>query len=52
MDAAKSYDIPKFKEQYENFIGGEWVAPVGGKYFIFAGVNEKCRNRMTIRTAF
>src|SRR5215213_786705 len=33
MDAAKkSYDIPKFKEQYENFIGGEWVAPVGGEY--------------------
>ena len=25
MDAVKkSYDIPKFKEQYENFIGGEW----------------------------
>ncbi|MBX7174272.1 MAG: aldehyde dehydrogenase [Pyrinomonadaceae bacterium] len=34
MDAAKkSYDIPKFKEQYNNFIGGEWVAPKGGEYF-------------------
>ncbi len=34
MDAAqKSYDIPKFKEQYENFIGGKWVAPKGGEYF-------------------
>ena len=22
-----------FKPQYENFIGGEWVAPVGGEYF-------------------
>ena len=34
MDAVqKSYDIPKFKEQYENFIGGEWVAPVSGEYF-------------------
>ncbi|MEK4762463.1 aldehyde dehydrogenase [Viridibacillus sp. FSL E2-0187] len=22
-----------FKEQYENFIGGEWVAPVNGQYF-------------------
>ena len=34
MDASKkSYDIPKFKEQYENFIGGEWVAPRGGEYF-------------------
>jgi aldehyde dehydrogenase len=29
----KSYDIPKFKEQYENFIGGEWVAPKSGEYF-------------------
>ena len=34
MDAAKKqYDIPRFKEQYENFIGGEWVAPAGGEYF-------------------
>ena len=34
MDATKqSYDIPKFKEQYENFIGGEWVAPKSGEYF-------------------
>ena len=24
---------PEFKEQYENFIGGEWVAPVDGEYF-------------------
>lgn len=24
---------PTFKSQYENFIGGEWVAPVGGEYF-------------------
>lgn len=22
-----------FKSQYENFIGGEWVAPVKGEYF-------------------
>jgi aldehyde dehydrogenase len=33
MKAAKMYDIPKFKEQYENFIGGEWVAPRNGEYF-------------------
>src|SRR5512141_2237561 len=34
MDATKrSYDIPKFKEQYENYIGGEWVAPTSGEYF-------------------
>src|SRR5699024_2080806 len=23
----------QFKYRYENFIGGEWVAPVGGEYF-------------------
>ena len=26
-------NTPEFKEQYENFIGGEWVAPVDGEYF-------------------
>ncbi|MBM6549544.1 aldehyde dehydrogenase family protein [Marinomonas ostreistagni] len=25
--------IVSFNEQYENFIGGEWVAPVKGEYF-------------------
>lgn len=24
---------PNFKDQYENFIGGEWVAPTRGEYF-------------------
>ncbi|MEM7108293.1 MAG: aldehyde dehydrogenase family protein [Bacteroidota bacterium] len=24
---------PSFKNQYENFIGGKWVAPVKGEYF-------------------
>jgi len=24
---------PAFKKQYENYIGGEWVAPVDGEYF-------------------
>lgn len=24
---------PRFKEQYDNFIGGKWVAPVRGEYF-------------------
>ncbi len=27
------HDKPKFKEKYENFIGGKWVAPVKGQYF-------------------
>ena len=25
--------VVTFNEQYENFIGGEWVAPVKGQYF-------------------
>lgn len=29
----KTYDIPEFKTQYGNFIGGDWVAPLGGEYF-------------------
>ena len=24
---------PEFKARYDNFIGGKWVAPVGGEYF-------------------
>ncbi len=24
---------PRFKDQYDNFIGGKWVAPVRGEYF-------------------
>lgn len=27
------YEKPTFKERYENFIGGKWIAPVNGKYF-------------------
>ncbi len=27
------YSKPKFKEKYENFINGKFVAPVGGQYF-------------------
>lgn len=26
------YERPKYKNQYENFIGGEWIAPNSGKY--------------------
>ncbi len=33
MVPVMSYNIPEFKPQYENFIGGEWVAPVDGEYF-------------------
>lgn len=28
-----AYTKPTFKKQYENFIGGEWVAPKSGEYF-------------------
>ena len=34
--ATASKDVlqkPKFKNQYENFIGGKWVAPSKGEYF-------------------
>ncbi len=27
------YQKPEFKAQYENYIGGGWVAPVDGEYF-------------------
>ena len=27
------FQRPEFKEQYENYIGGKWVAPVDGNYF-------------------
>lgn len=27
------YTRPSFKEHYDNYIGGEWVAPVSGEYF-------------------
>jgi aldehyde dehydrogenase len=27
------FAAPKFKNQYENFIGGKWVPPVRGEYF-------------------
>jgi len=26
------YERPKYKNQYENFIGGEWIAPNSGEY--------------------
>lgn len=28
-----AYQRPEFKEQYENYIGGKWVAPIEGNYF-------------------
>ena len=28
-----AYERPEFQEKYDNFIGGEWVPPVDGKYF-------------------
>jgi len=31
--AATVVEKPKFKNQYDNFIGGKWVAPVNGEYF-------------------
>ncbi|MAC83860.1 MAG: aldehyde dehydrogenase, partial [Arcobacter sp.] len=28
-----AYTKPQYKSQFENFIGGEWVAPLSGEYF-------------------
>jgi len=30
---AQAIQKPKFKDQYENFIGGKWVVPAKGEYF-------------------
>ena len=27
------YNKPKFKDQYENYIGGKWIKPIDGEYF-------------------
>ncbi len=32
-DTGKTFEKPKFKDTYDNFIGGKWVAPVKGEYF-------------------
>ncbi|MFI8378657.1 aldehyde dehydrogenase family protein [Leeuwenhoekiella sp. NPDC079379] len=31
--SANVVEKPKFKDQYENFIGGKWTAPIKGEYF-------------------
>jgi len=37
-----AYERPAFKEKYDNFIGGEWTAPVDGKYFEnFSPIDDK-----------
>jgi len=37
-----AYGRPDFKESYDNFIGGEWVAPVDGRYFEnFSPIDDK-----------
>lgn len=32
-NTANVVDKPKFKDQYDNFIGGKWTAPLKGEYF-------------------
>ena len=29
----KVLEKPKFKTQYENYIGGKWTSPIKGAYF-------------------
>jgi len=33
LSQTKPVDRPNIKEQYDHFIGGEWVAPSSGEYF-------------------
>ena len=33
LETEKLVARPKFKDHYDNFIGGEWKAPVKGEYF-------------------
>lgn len=33
VENARRVQRPKFKAQYDNFIGGQWVKPVRGEYF-------------------
>ncbi|MEL6559996.1 MAG: aldehyde dehydrogenase family protein [Bacteroidota bacterium] len=33
IQAKETLQKPTFKNQYDNFIGGKWVAPVKGEYF-------------------
>jgi len=35
--AASVVEKPKFKDQYDNFIGGKWVAPAQGQYWAARG---------------
>lgn len=32
-EVSKVYKRPQLQAKYDNFIGGKWVAPTGGKYF-------------------
>lgn len=31
--ASNAVERPRFKDQYENYIGGKWTPPVRGEYF-------------------
>jgi len=33
QEQVQSFEKPQFKAQYENFIGGQWIAPKSGEYF-------------------
>ncbi|GEO19788.1 aldehyde dehydrogenase family protein [Cyclobacterium qasimii] len=33
LSQSKPVERPKFKEKYDHFIGGKWVAPSSGEYF-------------------
>lgn len=33
QEQVQSFEKPQFKAQYENFIGGQWIAPKSSEYF-------------------
>ena len=35
--------IVNYRERYDNFIGGEWVAPVDGEYLAGPGAHQQFR---------
>lgn len=44
---AKKLQFPEFKSQYDNFIGGKFVAPLDGEYFdVISPVNGKIFTRV------
>lgn len=52
MQETPTFVKPQFREQYDNFIGGKWVAPVRGEYFEnVSPVDGQCFTQVARSTA-